>query len=716
MKKNVLKRNVVVSAMLTIVLCVSIIAGATYALFTSESKVDVAITSGKVDVVASVDEGSIYTKALKTEYEQGLNHMFGGLVSFKEDGTVTLNNVVPGDAVKFTIVVKNNSSISVKYRTIIVCEENNGLFEALKVTINGTPYDGTTKVTDYETLAVDSGDQEITVEIELPEGTENDYQEKEVKFAYKVEAVQGNADTEPTDENVKYIANANDLKVALDNPGNPGGAQAARYVVLVNDIDMSNWTALNGSTNHPGFTIIGNGYTLKNLSAPLFDNFPAKDVTVKNVNFDSANIETTGTNYAGVLIGIMNSSGGGTYLIENCNITNSNIKGYKYAGGFVGFAAEPVNGATGSLTFKNCKIENTNISTDDSSCGGLIGHTYIETTIEKCQVLGNSTIKCAEDRKNDNAKAGSFVGTVYSNTLIKNSSVDSTVTLTNINAKAPIANGFAGRIYRSLTVDGTTYVTNETELLAVLYSDLEEINVVLVNSIDCNLTTGIGSANTKEVNISGLTKDVTLNITCASASYNGSYVTFRTINPDAVMNFSNITLDKSAWCGTTWNTYNIEFYTDVTLTDCIIEHPVTFCEKAVVNNTTINGYRDTAEHYAIWICAYADVTINGGEINGTRGIKMDSEYTVDYGKDQHDTAETKLSVTGTKFKSTKKSAILVKLEWATVNVSNVNIVDVVADNVNPVWIDSDAPTPTATAKLVININGITVDNTTIVEQ
>ncbi len=58
------KTKVVVTALLAIVLCVSLIAGATFALFTSESSVNVAVSSGKVDVVATLDsEVTLYSPA-----------------------------------------------------------------------------------------------------------------------------------------------------------------------------------------------------------------------------------------------------------------------------------------------------------------------------------------------------------------------------------------------------------------------------------------------------------------------------------------------------------------------------------------------------------------------------------------------------------------------------------------------------------------------------
>ena len=111
--KKTIKRNVVVSSILAIMLCVSLIAGSTFALFTSESKVNIAVTSGKVSVVANIDETSVQTKQLyDTEYEDGKDNMYEGVATFNAEG-LTLEKFVPGDGIKFNIVVKNESTVSV---------------------------------------------------------------------------------------------------------------------------------------------------------------------------------------------------------------------------------------------------------------------------------------------------------------------------------------------------------------------------------------------------------------------------------------------------------------------------------------------------------------------------------------------------------------------------------------------------------------------------
>ena len=50
-----MKKKTLLTSILAIVMCFSLITGATFALFTSEDKVNIAITSGKVEVTATVE-------------------------------------------------------------------------------------------------------------------------------------------------------------------------------------------------------------------------------------------------------------------------------------------------------------------------------------------------------------------------------------------------------------------------------------------------------------------------------------------------------------------------------------------------------------------------------------------------------------------------------------------------------------------------------------
>ena len=45
-----MKKRIILSSVITMLLCLCMIGGATYALFTSETSVNIAVTSGKVKV------------------------------------------------------------------------------------------------------------------------------------------------------------------------------------------------------------------------------------------------------------------------------------------------------------------------------------------------------------------------------------------------------------------------------------------------------------------------------------------------------------------------------------------------------------------------------------------------------------------------------------------------------------------------------------------
>ena len=61
-----MKKKVVTLSLLTIIMCASLIVGATLALFTSKSDVNIAVTSGNVEVVATVDEITTYSMGEET--------------------------------------------------------------------------------------------------------------------------------------------------------------------------------------------------------------------------------------------------------------------------------------------------------------------------------------------------------------------------------------------------------------------------------------------------------------------------------------------------------------------------------------------------------------------------------------------------------------------------------------------------------------------------
>ena len=184
--KNV-KRNVIVSAFMAIALCMSVVAGATFALFTSDSSVNIAITSGNVEVTATASALKVYSP--KAVNESGTATLTGS--------ELKLDNMTPGDKVNFNIKVENKSSVTVKYRTRIYCGEDNGLYAGLKYSItNGTETYESMAITDWATLTPDVKEvANLDCKVELPVDAGNEYKNKSCKLVYQVEAVQGNAET-----------------------------------------------------------------------------------------------------------------------------------------------------------------------------------------------------------------------------------------------------------------------------------------------------------------------------------------------------------------------------------------------------------------------------------------------------------------------------------------------------------------------------------------
>lgn len=239
----------------------------------------------------------------------------------------------------------------------------------------------------------------------------------------------------------KIVSTMAELKAAL--PVRIGGSYVeGGTILLINDIDMTGWTSINGT--YTNFVLDGAGHSLKNLSTPLYSYLGVGTYKVCNLNFENVNMSMSSTQlggFAGALVAEIQANGGLTLNIENCNINNSQIHGYKYAGGFIGYSSNGNDENVAKIEILNSTINNATISTDDSSCGGLIGHDRAQIlNITNCKVTGATTIKCAEDRKtesgnNGKAKAGYLVGTVNDGTTtIENCTIASSVKLENINA------------------------------------------------------------------------------------------------------------------------------------------------------------------------------------------------------------------------------------------------------------------------------------------
>ena len=396
------KAKIIVPALLSIAACGGIIAGSTYALFTSEAKTNVAITSGKVNVVANVENlatysgsgltGDVETDVLSENATPG-EFANGGSASLSEN-TIVISKMTPGDKITFDIKIKNKSNVTAKYRTILSCSEDDGLFDGLQVKVDGKSWSNFSAVSDYETIQGSEAEAEIKtvpVSIELPSDAGNAYQGKACSISYVVEAVQGNAATE-WDANTLYLCSARDM-YALSSASNSADPILDSYTTfkLLSDVALSSeWTPIGTSTNPFVKNFDGGNHAISNLKISdgsyigLFG-YVGANATVEKVSLVGANV--SGVKRVGGLIGQINADA----TVSNCSIDAAStvVGSDSNTGGLIGEAIQ------GNISLKglNNAASVTNTESGTSRAGGIIGQvtTKANVTIEDC--VNSGTVK-----------------------------------------------------------------------------------------------------------------------------------------------------------------------------------------------------------------------------------------------------------------------------------------------------------------------------------
>ena len=131
MNRNSNKSSIVTTLVVALV-CLVIITGSTFSLFTSEDGLDISVTSGNVDVQAIVGE---YTLTSMGKTMDNGTFENGGTVQFV-DGRFTISNITPGDYVNIPVTITNNSTVKVMYR--IIWEVEGPLAGILTAEVDGT--------------------------------------------------------------------------------------------------------------------------------------------------------------------------------------------------------------------------------------------------------------------------------------------------------------------------------------------------------------------------------------------------------------------------------------------------------------------------------------------------------------------------------------------------------------------------------------------------
>lgn len=496
-----MKKRMLLSSIMMIVLCVSLISGATFALFTSESKTNITIQSGKVEVVSTISD--LKTYSLDVEQQDGLFENGGLAVLDNEKGTVELKKVTPGDKATFKLVIENKSNVSVKY--CVKYFVSGDLAEGLLITETegGNTSEIKSQLSPEWTLVKEAGQlHEKLISIELPKDAGNEYQNMEATVEIAVYAVQGNDPTWAGEADTAWY-NDTDTEFVLDTPAElqglsklvaAGNTFNGKTIKLGADIDLSTTYGLyelqpigNSTYSFQG-TFDGQNHTISNLkltSNPNKSNIGLFGMTtngeIKNLVVENAEVKgrlnvgvVAGTPYTSkytniTVKGLVKVDGmsyvggvGGKNAYANWDsvrviadadsyvkaVSTENGTQYRtYVGGVIGFMGE------GGHKISNVE-SNINVFGDVCDVGGIVGIAHYGNIFENVTCTGNVTLhnpNCSEDDAAYGLEIGGIAG-VWNNST-------SSVTLTNCQ--------FTGKLVSTYDLDGVKH-----EVTAFSYNGL----------------------------------------------------------------------------------------------------------------------------------------------------------------------------------------------------------------------------------------------------
>lgn len=676
MKK--VKRNVIISSLMAIGFCASLITGATYALFTSQSEVNVAVTSGRINVAASATN-LVYTSTLD-----------GGKLAESsatlKDNTITIDKMVPGDVVDFDLIIKNNSNVKVQYRTIIKKISDNGLWNGLNVEIDGEAYNGIAKIASWELLEPNSSNMTIHVKVELPKNKGNEYQDKTCTFSYAVEAVQGNASVS------NPVVSAPESQSELDD-------------VLKDNTNSDIYVELNKgvytlpAVSNKEVIIIGNGSEKTKIDM-INSGMNANQNGGLDITFEDVTVEFSNENYKGI-----QHSSKVTY--KDCVLVG---KQFLYANDVEFDNCTFINDedyavwtyGSNNATFKNCTFKS----------GGKAILIYCEdkthtnnVIVDNCVFYDNDylkTIKAAIEIGDSQPEKGLTINLTATNNKIYGFANNDEGTPTGNkmwgNKNSISADRLIVKASNNIEYDETVVYSGDSSVVSnALKSEAKAITVFLTDDIivkgdsATQLTNASGGKNTETIIIDGQGK-YTLNFEHIDSDAN------HVATNGSKLILKNLHLTNSGYNDGPWNRHDIVFDCDVELENVTSDKAIAFGENAVLKNVTISENDDI---YGLWIKANVkniemdNVTINCP--NG-RGICIKDEYVK-----ENERTSVNLSIKNSKIISAKKAAILVtNTSGAVISASNVDISEVSSDVVNLAWIDEERPNS------IVSITGGTV--------
>lgn len=515
-----------ISSLLTIALCVSMIAGSTFALFTSKDTIDVSVKAAKVNIEATISDITLSSMGADMGADAAVGGTFenGGTATYDaQTGAFTLTNIAPGDKVNFKVNIINNSNIKIQYRVTEIIKGD--LVDALVAKVDDVELvsnSSTWTLWDIPTEATKTVSHNVS--IELPVDVNDDYQEKTASVTFIVEAVQSNG----TDLYVSEVNSPDALAAAL---------LAGEDIVLTEDVVLDEGTVLEIAAGSE-VVIDLNGKTLtgavEKSAGALISNeglLTVKGGTLKNTTVNGgAVINNTGSlvldgaTIVGAPIGDGNypsyavTTGGNLVIEEGTSISSD-----RGAIQIKGNGTTTINGGT----FTNNDIDRSLTShvvdlADDVTGvhtltinGGTFQHLHDETS--------GGVVICNRTTNTVYVNGGSFSGgNYYGNDNLSDYGFHGTFAVTGGTYTAKPADAYIAA--------GCEAVTNTDGTFSVVVSGQDGFAVALEsNAQTVTLAAGTftlpNEIKNKTVTISG-TEDTKISVTSGLNYINGSNVTF----------------------------------------------------------------------------------------------------------------------------------------------------------------------------------------------
>ena len=457
-------KKALLTSVLCLMLCFSMLVGTTFAWFTDE------VESGVNQIIAGNLDVEVYNSLTADESKKvGSTTELFDEITFWEPGVVAYEN----------LTVANVGNLALKYQLSVIFDKAttnaNGdtLAKVLKVGfveggIQSTTREGAlSEVKAWLPLAsfaqngelyAEEGKDTHTYGIVIywqPGENDNDYnmnnenkgivlsidlgiqlvatqlmaEEDSFGKDYDANAIlpwDGSADTSWYDDSkTEYVLYTAEELAGLATLINGGNNLVGKTVKLGADIDLGgrSWTPINlwypEKTNN--LTIDGNGHKISNMtvlgnkSGVGFISQMTGNVTIQNLTFENASVVGSG-NFIGTVVGYQY----GNLVLNNVDVENSEVcttaaRGIRI-GGLVGFS---VNDSGTTISLADCDVRGTTIK-GYHNLGGLVGtqqttvYTYTNCSVKDCTIYaGTTTEKYADEIAVD----GGTFATTYTATV-----------------------------------------------------------------------------------------------------------------------------------------------------------------------------------------------------------------------------------------------------------------------------------------------------------